>query len=191
MRKYLLVSLILPATLVFAGNFLTNGNFENDLSVGWTSYMADATYGYDTIIRGTGFEPDADYEVYTLSTFSYLTKLYQTVDIPSTDNFTFAVKSKIVSFDNDYDTLCWAASAVVVSYLNAAGTVLGETRICRFSTPCPWASTSTLHLIQAADTLWHNYSFVLNTELANLPGVTPSQVKKVQVAMFDTTYHSC
>ncbi len=191
MRKYLLVTLILPAVLVFAGNFLTNGNFENDLSVGWTSYMADPTYGYDTIARGTGYEPDADYEVYTLSTFGYLTQLYQTVDIPSTDNFTFSIKSKIVAFDNDYDTLCWAAGAIIVYYQNASGVTLGETRICQFSAPCPWAGSSTIHLIQVADTLWHTYSFVLNTELANLPGVTPSQVKKVQVCLYDQTYHSC
>jgi len=191
MRRYLLVSLVLPAALVFAANYLTNGTFEQDLNIGWTSYMADATYGYDTITRGTDFEPDADYEVYTLSTFSYLTKLYQTVDIPSTNDFTFAIKSKIVAFDNDYDTLCWAASAVEIAYLGAAGTVLGQTRICGFSTPCPWQSTSTMHLISATDTLWHTYSFALNTELANLPGVTPSQVKKVQVCLLDTTYHSC
>jgi hypothetical protein len=191
MKKEAIILFFLAAGLASAGNFLVNGAFEQDLSVGWTSYMADPTYGYDSIIRGTGYDPDADYEVFTMSTFSYLTKLSQIVDIPSTANFTFAIKAKVVSFDNDYDTLCWAASAVKVSYLNSTGTVLGETRICMFSAPCPWASTSTMHLIQAADTLWHNYSFVLNTELANLPGVTPSQVKKIEVALFDTTYHSC
>ncbi len=191
MRKYLLVTLILPAALVFAGNFLTNGNFENDLSVGWTSYMAGATYGYDTIVRGTGYEPDADYEVYTLSTFGYVTRLYQTVDITTTSDFNFSIKAKVIGLDNDADTLCWGAGAVVVYYLNASGAVLGQTRICRFSPPCPWASSSTMHLIQAADTLWHSYSFVLNTELANLPGVTPSLVKKIQVCLLDTTAHTC
>jgi hypothetical protein len=191
MKKEAIILFFLAAGLASAGNFLVNGAFEQDLSVGWTSYMADPTYGYDSIIRGTGFDPDADYEAYALSTFGYVTKLYQTVDIPSTANFTFAIKAKIVAFDNDYDSLCWAASAAIVYYLNSAGTVLGETRICGFSAPCPWVSTSTIHLIQAADTLWHNYSFVLNAELANLPGVTPAQVTKIQVCLYDTTYHSC
>jgi len=191
MRKLVFMLFVAAISIGTAGNFLVNGNFEQDLTVGWTSYMADPTYGYDTIVRGTGFDPDADYEAYTLSTFGYVTRLTQTVDIPSTDNFTFAIKTKIDAFDNEADTLCWAASAVVVYYQNASGATLGETRICRYSTPCPWVGTSTVHLIPAADTLWHTYSFTLNTELGNLPGVTPSQVKKIQVCLLDTTYHSC
>jgi hypothetical protein len=79
----------------------------------------------------------------------------------------------------------------MVYYQNTAGTTLGETRICRYSPPCPWASSNTVHLIPAADTLWHTYSFTLNSELANLPGVTPSQVRKVKICLLDTTYHSC
>ncbi len=191
MRRFLLVSLILPAALVFAANYLTNGNFESELNVGWTSYMADPSYGYDTIIRGTDYEPDGDYEVYTLSTFGYVTRLYQTADIPTISDFTFSIKAKIIGLDNDADTLCWSAGAVVVSYLNASGTVLGQTRICQFSPPCPWQNSSTMHLITATDTLWHDYSFVLGTELVNLPGVTPSQVKKIQVCLLDTTAHTC
>jgi hypothetical protein len=191
MRKLVFALFFIAISIGTAGNFLVNGNFEQDLSIGWTSYMGDPTYGYDTIIRGTDYEPDGDYEVYTLSQLGYVTRLYQTVDIPSTDNFTFAIKAKIDAFDNDADTLCWAAGAIVLYYQNAAGATLGETRICRYSTPCPWANTSTVHLIPAADTLWHNYSFTLNTELANLPGVTPTQVKKVMVCLLDTTYHSC
>jgi len=191
MRKLVLALFFVAISISTAGNFLVNGNFEQALTVGWTSYMADPTYGYDSIIRGTGYENDPDNEAYTLSTFGYVTRLYQTVDIPSTDNFTFAIKARINAFDNDYDTLCWSASAVVVYYQNAAGATLGETRICRYSAPCPWVGTSTVHLIPAADTLWHNYSFVLNTELGNLPGVAPSQVKKVMVCLLDTTYHSC
>lgn len=191
MRKLVLILFFALVSLASAGNFLVNGNFEQALTVGWTSYMGDPTYGYDTISRGTTYENDPDYEAFTLSTFGYVTRLYQTVDIPSTDNFTFAIKAKIDAFDNEADTLCWAASAVVIYYQNASGTTLGETRICRYSTPCPWVGTSAIHLIPAADTLWHNYSFALNTELANLPGVTPSQVKKVMVCLLDTTYHSC
>jgi len=188
--RYVLIGLVCCG-LCGAANLLTNGTFEQDLSVGWTSYMADPTYGYDTIARGTDYENDPDYEAYTLSTFGYVTRLYQTVDIPATDNVSFSIKAKIDAFDNDYDTLCWAASAVMIYYQNTSGVTLGETRICRFSAPCPWVGTSTIHLLPVADTLWHTYSFVLNTELINLPGVTPSQVKKIQVCLLDTTYHSC
>ncbi len=189
MRKVLLL-LPLALVAVFSQGLITNGTFEQDLSVGWISYMADPTYGYDTIIRGTEYEPDADYEVYTLSQFGYVTRLYQTVNIPST-NCAFSAKAKIVAFDNEADTLCWSASAVVLYYQNSSGVTLGETRICRFSAPCPWQNSSTVHLIMASDTLWHTYSFGLSAELANLPGVVPSQVSKVQVCLLDTTYHSC
>lgn len=189
MQKISLFIMVLPTIFLFAGNFLTNPGFEQDLSIGWISYMANPSY--DTIIRGTTYEPDTDYEVMTASHFGYLTKLYQTVDIPSTNDISFTIKAKIIAEDNNGDTLCWAAGAVVVNYMNTTGTVLGQTRICRFSPPCPWTNSSTRHLIMVADTLWHTYSFTLNTELANLPGVTPSQVKKIQVCLFDTTAHTC
>lgn len=189
MRKYILSCLFLPLAFVFAANYLTNAAFEQDLSAGWTSYMASTTY--DTIVRGTAYDPDGDYEVMTASHFGYLTKLYQTVDIPTVNDISFAIKAKLIGTDNNADALCWGGAAVIVAYLNSSGAVLGQTRICQFSAPCPWTSTPTMHLITVADTLWHNYSFTLAAELANLPGVTPSQVKKVQVCLFDTTAHTC
>lgn len=175
--------------LAAAGNFLTNGNFEDDLSVGWQSYLSSTIY--DTVMRGTDYEPDPDYEAYLFKSYGGYAELWQTIDITTVDSFAFSMKTKLYAYDNNADTLCWAAAAVVVSYMNSTGNVLGTTRICRSTAPCPWSNTSTNHLIPAVDTLWHTYSFNLRTELANLPGVVPGQVKKVQVALFDTCAHTC
>lgn len=187
MRK-IAILIALGLGLATAGNFLSNPGFEEDLAIGWQSYVPTL---YDTITRGTGYEPDPDYEAYVYKYSGGYTKLWQTIDINSVDSFSFSIKAKLYAYDNDADTLCWAAAAVIVSYLNSSGTVLGATRICRMTTPCDWRNTTTQHLIAAADTLWHTYSFGLRTELANLPGVVPSQVKKVSVALFDTCAHTC
>jgi hypothetical protein len=179
---------VLGLGLATAGNFLSNPGFEEDLAVGWQSYIVSTS---DTIKRGTGYEPDPDYEAYVYKYSGGYTKLWQTLDISSVDSFSFSIKAKLYAYDNNADAYCWGGAAVIIAYLNSSGTQLGATRVCRFTTPCPWSNTSTLHLIPAADTLWHTYSFNLRTELANLPGVVPSQVKKVTVALFDSCAHTC
>jgi hypothetical protein len=189
MKKFAVLSTIL-FICGYSSVLLTNGNFEQDLTAGWTKVSA---WAYDSISRGTSYEPDADYEVLVLKDSIYcggMTKLYQTVDIPTT-NLAFSVKAKIHAYANTADEYLWAGAAVEISYLSAAGTVLGKTRINRMTTHCPWASTPTLHLINAANENWNTYSFNINTELANLPGVVPSQVMRISVACFDSTYHSC
>jgi hypothetical protein len=176
------------ATGASAVELLTNGTFEQDLSIGWLTY----TYGsLDTVTRGTGYEADPDYELCVYRDYgSGYCQASQTVDVSTTD-LAFSVKARLWAYDNDADTLCWAASAIQIFYLNLSDVVLGETRICYKTAPCPWSSNTTLHIINANDDLWHTYSFNINTELANLPGVTPSAVKKIRVAAYDTTAHSC
>jgi hypothetical protein len=158
--------------------------------VGWTKISA---YAYDSINRSTAYGSGSGYAVMVLKDSIYcggMTKLFQTVEIPTTD-LSFSVKAKLYAWANTADTLLWAGAAVVVYYKNAAGSTLGETRIIRKSIRCPWTSTSILHLIYAADENWNTYSFNIQTELANLPGVNPTQVKYITVAAFDSTYHSC
>lgn len=167
---------------------LTNGAFEQDLSVGWQTYAV----GYlDTVTRGTGYEADPDYELCVYRDYgSGYCQAWQTVDVSTTD-LAFSVKARLWAYDNNADNYCWAAAAIRIYYLNQSSAVIGETRIAYFTQPCPWVSTSTVHVINAADDLWHTYSFNLNTELANLPGVTPSAIKKIRVAAYDTTAHTC
>ncbi len=190
MQKYILLALAF-ASVMIAGDLMINGNFEQDLSNGWTQ----SSIGYSIIIdRATTYEPDGDYEAQVYKgAGSGSALLYQTVDLQNMplNQLQFSCKSKLYAYDNDADTLCYAATAVIVQYLNQTGTILGETRICQFTAPCSWASTSTVHLMTVADSLWHSYSFNIATELANLPGVTPTNVKKLKIAMYDTTAHTC
>jgi hypothetical protein len=187
MKKILAISLAIIA-VSYARGLFTNGDFEQDLTVGWTQAQSGANITFN---RATNYDTDPDYEAYVYKgSGSGYAKLFQVVDIPSTD-LIFTADAKIYAYDNNADTLCWAGAAVIISYLNASNSVLGETRICMRTAPCPWQNSSTLHLIPVSDSLWHNHSFNINDELANLPGVNPSNVVKIQIALFDTTDHTC
>jgi len=189
MKQYL-IALFIVVGFMSAGNFLLNGDFEQPLNTGW---MQVTSGSYITIDRNTSYEPDPDYEVYaSKGAGNGYAKLYQVVDIPTSLNlFNFSIKAKLYAYDNNADTLCWAAASVIVSYLNSSGSCLGETRICMWTAPCPWQNTSTIHLINVSDSLWHNYGFNIATELTNLPGVNPASVKKIAVSLYDTTAHTC
>ena len=175
--------------LVSAGNWLINGDFEQDLSTGWTTTQGGSSI---TIDRATTYESDPDYEVRVeKGAGSGFATVSQTIDITTPGEFSFSIKAKLYAYDNNADTLTYAGTAVKIIYCNTSGTLLGETRICQFTAPCPWQNTSTCHLITVSDSLWHTYSFNLQTELGNLPGVNPANVKKVEVALYDTTAHTC
>jgi len=186
--KYFL-TIILMVGLVSAGNWLINGDFEQDLSTGWTTTQGGSSI---TIDRATTYESDPDYEVRVeKGAGSGFATVSQTIDITTPGEFSFSIKAKLYAYDNNADTLTYAGTAVKIIYCNTSGTLLGETRICQFTAPCPWQNTSTCHLITVSDSLWHTYSFNLQTELGNLPGVNPANVKKVEVALYDTTAHTC
>jgi hypothetical protein len=181
MMRWLIVILV-TINLALATDLMVNGNFEQDLSVGWQeSYLGS---GY-VINRTTTLQPDPDYEVEVFKNNSngYVV-LQQTVDIPGTD-VGFACTARLNAYDNTAGD--WAGSAFVIAYLNSSDQTLGETRICQYSTDCPWTASPTLHLIVAVDNAWHDYSFNINDELANLPGVNPLEISKLRIALFDTS----
>ncbi|MEO0165572.1 MAG: hypothetical protein ABIL39_05485 [candidate division WOR-3 bacterium] len=184
-----IVITLIPFVCALAQNLLVNGDFEQDISVGWTK----DTSGYSIYIdRATDYEPDPDYELRVeKQTSSGYARVKQIVDIPSVNNITFSVKAKLYAYDNNADTLTFAAAAVIIGYRNSSGVLLGETRICQFTAPCPWQNTPTCHLIMVNDSLWHTHSFSLSSELQNLPGVNPANVQKIEIAFYDTTAHTC
>ena len=185
MHKYLILFLV--AGICSASVLLTNGDFELALTNGWQMTEGGS---YSTVDRSTAYDPDPDYEARARDQYGSYAKLWQTVDIPTTD-LEFAVNAKLYAYDNNEDTLCWAGAAVVISYLDGNGQSLGKTMICRFTTPCPWVNTSTCHLILASDTSWHSYAFNINSELSNLPGTNGADVKKIEVALYAATDHTC
>ncbi len=166
-------------------NLLTNGNFEQPLTTGW---LIDTNATNLLINRATNYDPDPDFEaqVYKWTGTGYA-KLYQRVDIPSVQ-LLFSCNTKLIATTTS--STCWAGTALVIGYLNSANTKLGETMICAKTPNCPWQNTSTRHLIIAPDTLWRNYGFNISDELTNLPGVNPSQVVKIEIALYSECYSS-
>ncbi len=171
------------AGFVFAGQFVNNGDFEQPLTTGWTQ----ATSGSGFVInRATNYDPDPDYEAQVFkSTGTGYAKLYQSAAIPTTD-LEFSANLKLIAATTS--STCWAGTALIIGYLNPSGSLLGETMICRRTAACPWQNTSTRHLIDAVDTLWHNYAFNINSELANLPGVNPASIAKIEIALYSQCY---
>lgn len=188
LRTVILAVLILTAgTSVQAQELLTNGDFEQDLATGWTLDTLLGLYPWlDTVDRATDFDPDADYEV-RLTKYDYCYfRLYQTVPVTSL-YLNFSVQAKMDAIETAPTLIYWAISSVALTYLDAGDNPLGETRIIYRSPHCPYVNTDYFHMIDAADTNWHDYSFIVNDELANLPGVNPAQIAKIRCALYDTT----
>jgi hypothetical protein len=181
MQKYLIIICVLSG-FAFASQFLTNGDFEQPLTIGWH----DSLYGTNSSInRATHYDPDPDYEAYAYKgTGDGSTKLYQTVDVLTTD-LEFSINAKLYAWSNS--SICWAGAAIVIAYLNETNALLGETMICDRSYACPWTNSSTRHLIEVTDSLWHNYAFEIDAELVNLSGINPANVKRIQVSLFGRT----
>jgi len=176
-----IIALLLILSFGSDAQFISNGDFEEQLSSGWT----ESTQGTNvTITRATNFDPDPDYEVKIEASGSAYGQLYQVVDIVTTD-LEFEVDAKLYS----WTTGSWAGAAVCIYYLDGNDATLGVTRIYSKTPDCPWANSTVEHLIEAVDTLWHNYSFNINTELTNLTGINPLDIKKLKITLLDSTYN--
>jgi hypothetical protein len=173
--------------LVAAGSgqeLLVNGDFEQPLENGWI--VDTGEYGYKTISRDVGYQPDPDYEaldsIYAGNGYS---KLGQTVDVPGpslllTFSASFAVGGTSSS--------CWPVASVVVIYKDVADAVLGQTRFYYHNEYCTWVPSSTMSLHEVTNPDWTQYSLDVADELAqNLPGVNPGDINRVEVALYDTT----
>lgn len=179
--------LVSAAIISFCGatNYITNGDFEQELTTGWI----ESQYGYSiTITRDTTYHPDPDYEVYlykygTGTTGMGHAIIHQTTDIPTT-NINISFDAAMAAWDN-YPGI-WAASAVIVGYLDCDDVLLGETRVANMTDECPWVNGATMHLIPVTDEDWHSYGFNIDDELIFLPGIDHEKVSKIRVTLMDT-----
>ena len=187
MKKSLILILVIGFS--FASNYVTNGDFEQPLSVGWTTYSPGS---YGSITRAINYDPDPDYEVYVRrqgsgGLGSGYDVLYQTIE-PHIMELDFSATIKLNATESGNGSN-WAGAALSLYYRDANDALLGITRICRYTPGTPWTNSSTQHLIIAPNTTWNNYSFNIGDELQNLPGVDPSEVVKITVTLIDTVYN--
>jgi hypothetical protein len=186
MNKYILI-LLLVFSIGIAGRLLTNGDFEQPLNVGWTSGIGTLTTS-DTIDRAIDFHPDPDFEARVKKYDATHAKLSQTVTIPTINDLQFSAYAKLYAYEYNSTTTYWAAAAVVLRYLDYNNNLLAETRISYKSPHSPWVNTNTVHLIQIHDpNNWYTHTLNISTELTNFTGVNINNIKKIEVALFDTT----
>lgn len=185
MKKYILLCLAITS-IAIAGRLVVNGDFEQPLNVGWSSAIGLQNTS-DTIDRQTYFDADPDYEVRVKKYDETYANLYQTIDVPTTD-LDFSINAKLYAYEYSPGSGYWAAAAVCLRYLGQNNNLLGETRIYHKTASCPWTNTSSIHLIQVADpNNWYTYNFNIAAELTNLPFINANNIRKIQIALLDTT----
>jgi hypothetical protein len=182
--KYTILVLSSLLALGLGQNLLTNGDFEQELTVGWT--YADSGVGTHEALRDTLFHPDPDYEAYT---YQYdnpgWAVLSQTVDVPGI-NLLFSFWGKFEEAGGS--SSCWPAACFRVCYRDGGGALLGETRYY-YSTYADWVPSPTLSLYRVTNPDWTRYDLDVTSELAqNLPGVNPADVARVEVSLWSYTY---
>lgn len=182
--KVLPLIFLIPLSLGFSQELLLNGNFEQEPSVGWV--QTDSGYGTHQVVWDTIYQPDPDYEVFV---YQYdnpgWTRLSQRVEVPGIAlQLSFWAK-----FANSGGTsTCWPAACFQIRYYDADTNLLGETRYY-YSQYANWVPSPTLSLYQITNPDWTRYELNIADELtANLPGVNPSDIVFVEVALWSYTH---
>ncbi len=180
--------LILLGAICFSHGavLLTNGDFEQTLDIGWEQQI-QGQHSADTIDRDPSYDPDPDYEVRVKKYDAAHARLYQIVNIATTD-LEFTVTAKIQTREITPDSVRWAHASVVLEYLDTQYGILGQSRVCHNSPECPYINTPTFHMIEVTDTAnWYTHAFNIDDELLNLPGVNQPDIAKIRVSLYDTT----
>lgn len=181
--------ILLAGGFLYGQNLIANGDFELDYTVGWsaeTTAVWNPALG-DTLDRATGFDGDPDNELRVKKYDADYVKVFQTVSVNSTD-LVFKADVKFYALEENPSEAHWAAANIVLAYLDDSSVLLGETRILYKTPHCPYANTPTFHMIEINDTVsWQSLDVSITSELANLTGVNPTDIKKITVAIYDTT----
>jgi len=179
-----LLCLVLALGLAVAQNTVVNGDFEQELTVGWNQEQSGS--GTVTFGRDVSYHPDPDYEAmgYLYAGPGWLA-LRQVVDVTTL--------SMDLSFWASFElgggsSTCWPVASMLISFLDGTGAVLGETHFYYHNQYCTWTPSDTLHLVEVSNPGWQRYQVNLIEELTqNLPGVNQARVRKVGVALYAWT----
>jgi hypothetical protein len=187
MAKYLILLLSITG-ICLAANWVNNGDFEQPLNIGWLQEIGTSS-GSDTIDRQVYYDPNPDYCALVKKYDATHAKLWQTVAVPNTNDLQFTIKANLYAFEYNTTATYWSAAAVCLRYLDQNGNLLGETRIAHRSMHCPWTGSTTLHIMDVTfPNTWQTFAFNINQELSTyLPFVNQQNIKKIEIALLDTT----
>jgi len=172
------MAVLLSAAGASGLELVTNGDFESAFDPAWEQSTSGTAVWIE---RGTSYDADPDYEARVRkSTGNGRGKLSQTFNLPGTD---VRFSARLLASATASATDIWAAGVLMLSYQDLAGNVLGRTAIGATTHGCPWVSDDTFHLLGSSTGAWQDWSFHLDDELANLPGVDPMQVRRLEVAL--------
>jgi hypothetical protein len=172
------MAILLSAAGASGLELVANGDFESDFAPAWEQSTSGTAVWIE---RGIGFDADPDYEARVRKgTGNGRGKLSQSFNVPGT-NLRFS--ARLLASATASSTDIWAAGVLMLSYQDPAGNVLGRTAIGATTHGCPWTDGDTFHLLGSPTGAWQDWSFTLDDELANLPGVDPSQVRRLEVAL--------
>jgi hypothetical protein len=179
-----LIALLVCSVLLFAGEYVVNGEFEEPLTTGWTQKTQGSNY---TITRGTGYDPDPDYEAYVYKgTPDGYAELYQIFGIFTTD-MEFSANLKLYAYDTGASD--WAGAALILTYLDGDEWPLGATYIAMQSSTPQWTNSNTKHVYSAPNANWNYYAFNIDNEFAYLPGINKDDVEKIKVSLYSHVHY--
>ena len=165
-----------------AENLLTNGDFEQPLTTGWTEDVRSIAGSYRIERTDTMGQPEPGFAAKTYKYLAYYSAINQTVDVPDVD-LTLSFDGRLVIGGGS--STCWPAAAFTVHYLDDAGASLGRTMWLNPSVYCTWTENDTFNIILVETDGWSEYQLDIASELSsNLPAIDAEQVAKIKVEMF-------
>ncbi|HDQ99375.1 MAG TPA: hypothetical protein ENN51_03705 [candidate division WOR-3 bacterium] len=177
------VLFVLVAAGVTNGNLLTNGDFEQPLTVGWEQDVSHVAGSHRFERSDTLGQPTPGYAAKVFKQLAYHAALGQQVEVPGANlTLTFDARMAIVGGS----TTCWPTGAFIVSYLNADGDELGTTMFILRDQYNTWRESDTLKLHDIdLPSVWNSYELDIAQEIAdNLPGVDPAAVRRIEVKLY-------
>jgi uncharacterized protein (DUF779 family) len=182
-KSIIVLSLVALTGLGLGTELLVNGDFEQPLDVGWTDTVVSAAGSANFERSDTLGQPSPGFAVRVYKYLASYASLSQTVDVPDV-NLALSFDGRL-SIGGGSST-CWPVAAVIVRYLDASATSLGNTRIYLHDQYCTWATSDTQSLIDITTPgVWTPYSLDIASELStHLSGINPASVSKLKVELF-------
>jgi hypothetical protein len=190
-RLFAFLAAALAASCAYGAELVGNGDFELPTDSAWqlTVWGNYPDTGNCRLRRFHDIAPDRDFEVALHKMLHQGMKLWQRIPV-STLDLGFSVSCRLTA-KTEQESL-YAAASIYLEYLDAADSVLGETRIYSATPGCDWEDSPTLHLIRAPDSLnWHDYRFNVSAELDNLAGVNRDSIAAVRLGLYGFVLDNC